>query len=295
MNSPAKTRTGGFPIGLRLTGPFAARPLAETAAWARAQGFGCVDLAADQAAHLRDWVQAGLPVGTIDLFGRQWGGMLSADAGRRNETVAQGVQFIRDAAAAGARTLFVVMLAEDVTLPRRETFGHMVETYGQLRDVLRTTGTRIAIEGWPGCNAQCCTPESYRAFLREMDSPHYGINYDPSHLIRMGIDPLRFLREFAPQVVHVHGKDTLVDAERLYQLGHEQAGVFAQSFPWGGWSWRYTIPGAGQAPWMQLFAELQAVNYGGYVSIELEDADYNGTLDGERRGFQAARDFLMQA
>ena len=199
---------------------------------------------------------------------------------------------IRAAAAAGAKIVFIVMLAEDVTLPRKETFSYMVETYGQLRDVLAETGLRIAIEGWPGCNAQCCNPESYRAFLKEMNSSHYGINYDPSHLIRMGIDPLRFMKEFASQVVHIHGKDTLIDTERLYEIGHEQDAVFAENFAWGGATWRYTIPGKGISPWTELLAEAVAADYSGYVSIELEDVDYNGTLEGEQRGFIASRDFL---
>lgn len=293
--SVARTRTGGFPIGLRLTGPLAAQPPADTAAWAVPAGFGCVDLPAAMRETGRDWAQAGLPVGTIDLFGREWGGMLSADAGRRRETVALAQQAIRSSAAHGCGIHFVVMLAEDVNLPRRETFGYMVESYGQLHDVLEATDTRIAIEGWPGCNAHCCNPESYRAFLREMNSPRFGINYDPSHLIRMGIDPLRFVREFASQVVHVHGKDTLIDQERLYEIGHEQAGVFGEPYAWGNWHWRYTIPGRGSAPWPELLAVLKAAGYAGYVSIELEDVDFNGTPEGERRGFIAARDHLQTA
>ncbi|MFI5357374.1 MAG: sugar phosphate isomerase/epimerase family protein [Opitutales bacterium] len=292
MPTSAQTLTGGFPIGLRLTGPFAERPAAEMAAWAAPAGFACVDLPAAQLSAAPVWQQAGLKVGTVDLFGREWTGMLSADADRRRETVALAQKAVRASAAAGIKVVFVVMLAEDVQLPRVETFGYMVDSYGQLRDVLQETGVRIAIEGWPGCNAHCCNPESYRAFLREMNSSHYGINFDPSHLIRMGIDPLRFLREFASQVVHMHGKDTLIDTERLYNIGHEQAGVFGRSLPWGGWSWRYTIPGGGQAPWSKLLAELKAVHYAGFVSIELEDGDFNGKVDGEKRGFVAARDFL---
>jgi sugar phosphate isomerase/epimerase len=292
--SPARTRTGEFPIGLRLTGPLDAKPIEETAAWALAEGFRCVDIFSTQRASAGQWARAGLPVGTVDLLGREWSGMLSADAGRRRETVLLAQEAVRVGAAQGVRIHFVVMLAEDVSLPRKETFGYMVESYGELGDVLRETDTRIAIEGWPGCNAHCCTPESYRAFLKEMNSPAYGINYDPSHLIRMGIDPLRFLKEFAPQVVHVHGKDTLIDAERLYDLGHEQAPVFAKGLAWGGSHWRYTIPGAGCAPWADLFKELQAVNYRGFVSIELEDFDYNGTVEGEQRGFLASRDFLQK-
>ncbi len=295
MSTVAQTRTGDFPIGLRLTGTLAARPVAETAAWARANGFGCVDIYANQCSTIPAWEQAGMPVGTIDLFGNEWTGMLSADAGKRRATVALAVQAVRASAAAGAKILFGVMLAEDVKLPRKETFGYMVESYGQIGNVLKETGTRLAIEGWPGCNAHCCTPESYRAFLKEMNSDAFGINYDPSHLIRMGIDSLRFLEEFGEQVVHMHGKDTWLDAERVYELGREQDPVFVKGFPWGGSFWRYTVPGHGIAPWTKLLEILVRKGYKGAVSIELEDVNFNGALDGEQRGFIASRDFLQTA
>ena len=295
MSTPAQTRTGGFPIGLRLTGEFAKAPTAATAAWVKAQGFAVADIYADALATVPAWQKAGVAIGTMDLFGPEWQGMLSAKAAKRKATVALGQKNIRAAAAAGVKKFFVVMLAEDDKLPRKETFGYMVETYGQLRDVLTETKTQLSIEGWPGCNAQCCNPESYRAFLKEMNSPQYGINYDPSHLIRMGIDPVRFIEEFAPQVVHVHGKDTHIDAERLYNIGTEQAGVFAEGLPWGGYFWRYTIPGAGRAPWKKIFSTLKAAKFRGAVSIELEDVNYNGTLEGERKGFIASRDFLQTA
>ena len=293
MSTPAKTRTGGFPIGIRLTGEFTKAPVADIAAWTKAHGFGGVDVYANMLATVPAWQQAGLAIGTMDLFGPEWSGMLSADAAKRKATVALAQKFIRESAKAGVKLFFIVMLAEDEKLPRKETFGYMVETYGQLRDVLKETKTKLSVEGWPGCNAQCCTPESYRAFLKEMNSPQYGINYDPSHLLRMGIDPLRFIAEFAPQVVHVHGKDTFIDPERLYNLGTEQAGVFGEGLPWGGWFWRYTIPGAGAAPWTKILTTLKAAGFGGFVSIELEDVNFNGTLDGEKRGFLAARDFLQ--
>ncbi|MEO6875808.1 MAG: sugar phosphate isomerase/epimerase [Opitutaceae bacterium] len=293
MNPPAQTKTGGFSIGLRLTGDFAKAPVADIANWAADHGFGCVDVGANLLGTVPQWQKAGLPIGTIDLFGPEWFGMMSADAGKRKATVGLAQKMIRDSAAAGVKLFFIVMLAEDVTLPRKQTFDYMVETYGQLRDVLKETQTKLSVEGWPGCNAQCCTPESYRAFFKEMNSPHYGINYDPSHLLRMGIDPLRFVQEFAAQVVHVHGKDTFTDPERLYNFGTEQAPVFAAGMRWGGPFWRYTIPGAGAAPWTKIFTTLKAAGFGGFVSIELEDVDYNGTVEGEKRGFLAARDFLQ--
>lgn len=293
MSTPAKTKTGGFSIGIRMTGEFDKLPAAEVAAWGAKNGFGCIDVGANRLKHVPDFLKSGLPIGTIDLFGPEWFGMMSADAGKRKATVALAQKMIRDSAAAGVKLFFIVMLAEDVNLPRKETFGYMVETYGALREVLKETKTKLSVEGWPGCNAQCCTPESYRAFLKEMNSPQYGINYDPSHLLRMGIDPVRFIQEFAPQVVHVHGKDTFTDPERLYNLGTEQGPVFAEGLPWGGPFWRYTIPGDGAAPWTKIFTRLKSAGFGGFVSIELEDVNYNGTVDGEKKGFLAARDFLQ--
>lgn len=45
------------------------------------------------------------------------------------------------------------------------------------------------------------------------------------------------------------------------------------------------------ASWTELLTEAMAVNYRGYVSIELEDVDFNGTLEGEQRGFAAGARF----
>jgi sugar phosphate isomerase/epimerase len=297
MTSPATTRTGSFPIGCRLASELAKKSPRDAAAWALPQGLSVIDLYAAHTPQLAEWQAAGFTVGTLDLFGAgaNWTDMLSADAGKRRHAVAHAAQLIRAATAVGVNKFFTLMLAEDVKLKRRETFNYMVESYGQLTDVLKETGGRIAIEGWPGCNAHCCNPESYRAFLQAMNSDSFGINFDPSHLIRMGIDPVRFLEEFGHRVVHMHGKDTWLDAGRIYDIGREQDAVFAEGLPWGGWFWRYTIPGHGVAPWTKLFEALVRAGYRGAVSIELEDMNFNGTDAGEQRGFCAGRDFLQTA
>ena len=67
------------------------------------------------------------------------------------------------------------------------------------------------VGGWPGgaphFASLVCTPETVRSFIKDV-GPAAGLNYDPSHLIRLGIDPIRFLREFVGHVYHVHGKDS---------------------------------------------------------------------------------------
>jgi sugar phosphate isomerase/epimerase len=119
-----------------------------------------------------------------------------------------------------------------------------------------------------------------------------GVNYDPSHLVRMGIDPLRFLNEFVSRVYHVHGKDTELFADNLYEYGHEQPPTFAKPMGFGSMTWRYTIPGQGIVSWTRVFGILKDAGYAGCVSIELEDMNFNGTEAGEKLGILLGAQFL---
>ena len=120
-----------------------------------------------------------------------------------------------------------------------------------------------------------------------------AVNFDPSHLIRMGIDPVRFLHEFAPRVSHVHGKDTEILGDELQEHGTLQPATFAKHHGFGEHYWRYTLPGHGCARWSRLFSILKDVHYQGMVCIELEDENFNGTEAGEKKGLELSRDFLV--
>jgi sugar phosphate isomerase/epimerase len=226
-------------------------------------------------------------IGSIDLLA--WQPMISPDKGKREEAIAQNADYI---ATCGAANYFLVMLPEDPSLPRSENFGYMVDSFGELVPTLEAHNARLAIEGWPGPGALCCTPEAFRELSKELPSPAVGINYDPSHLIRQGIDPLRFLSEFGERVCHVHGKDTELLSENLYVYGSEQPATFAQRIRYGAHHWRYTIPGQGCMRWPQAFAMLESVGYDGCVSIELEDANFNGATASEQFGILQGARFL---
>jgi sugar phosphate isomerase/epimerase len=187
---------------------------------------------------------------------------------------------------------FLVMLPDDPMLPRADSFGYMVESFSALAPVLEQNNARIAIEGWPGPGALCCTPEGYRAFFTQVPSQAMGVNYDPSHLIRQGIDHLRFLREFATRVYHVHGKDTEILTENVYEYGTEQPPTFGKPLPYAGMTWRYTIPGHGVSRWVDIFRILQATGYEGCVSIELEDANFHRVPEAEQAGILNGASFL---
>ena len=118
------------------------------------------------------------------------------------------------------------------------------------------------------------------------------MNFDASHLIRMGIDPVRFLDEFASKVYHVHGKDTEIINEAVQDHGNLQPATFAKAHGFGAFHWRYTLPGHGCARWTKMFEQLVAAGYDGFVSIELEDENFMETDEMKMRGMIASRDFL---
>lgn len=280
------TRTGSFPIGFRRGWSEWQKDLPSTLEWAKANDLGVIDLGRDLA-DLKTTTAAGLKAGSIDLL--EWQPMFSADAGKRQAAVEKNKAFVAEA---GAQRYFAVVLPEDPSLPRAQNFGYAVESFAALAPALEAAGGRIVLEGWPGPGALCCTPETYRALIKEVGSKSIGINYDPSHLIRMGIDPIRFLKEFAPHVGHVHGKDTEKKEDDVYEYGTEQPATFKKSPAFGESSWRYTIPGAGLTPWTTVFTILVDNGYQGAVCIELEDANYNGTETGEKAGILAGAQYL---
>lgn len=284
------TRTGKFPIGFRRGGSAWQKDLSAVIAFAKQADFSGLDLCTDGDTAGQEVLDAGLEIGSVDL--PDWRGLLAADAGKRKESVARNADYIKACSPLGQVNYFSVMPPDDPEVFFADNFKYMTESYGELAETFIENDARLVIEGYPGKGFLCCTPESYRLFFAACPCKNYGVNYDPSHLIRQGIDPIRFLREFVERVFHVHGKDTEINQEALYELGHEHPPTLAVSVPYGGSTWRYTIPGHGCFRWTECFSILQEAGYAGRVSVELEDYHFNGTEAGEKNGLILSRQFL---
>ena len=278
-----KTRTGQFPIGFRDC-------LENSIAWARDNGFAVLDLVKDVPEKRERARTTGLSVGAMDLPTVR--SLITADEGRREAAVAATATFLRECSGDRPAIFLTIMLPEEPERARRENFEFMVAAYSALSGILEECDCRLVNEGWPGPGALCCTPEGLRAFFAACPSERIGVNYDPSHLIRMGIDPVRFLHEFSGRVFHMHAKDTELIAENIYAFGHEQPPTFAKNIPFGAVAWRYTIPGHGQTPWTGIFRILEQSGFDGFVSIELEDANFRDTEDLKKAGLLHAGRFL---
>lgn len=289
------TRTGDFPIGFRRGGDWQKRDLGALARWAKENGFDAIDLGRLTADDARALESAGLRLGSVDM---DTSGLLDNDAGQRQEAVGRAVRYVKEATALGAKAFFLVIIT-DPAMKRADSYARAVESYGPIVAALAEAGASLAIEGWPGGSphlpALCCTPESCRRFISDLGGKGVGLNYDPSHLIRLGVDHIRFLNEFVPYVRHVHAKDTEILPEAVYEYGLYQPAVFAKPHGYGEQVWRYTLPGHGCARWSEIFRILQASGFPGVVSVELEDENFNGSEAGEKAGLLHSLNFLRGA
>lgn len=290
----ARTATGTFPIGFRRGWGQWQRDLPAAVQWAKKNDFEHLDLGPVSPEEARQVTESGLQIGSFDL--KQWPDLASPDAGKRAAAAAANAEAVKALVPIGVRNFFAVVVPEEPSRSRKENYEFAVAGWGELCRLLSSLNVRIVLEGWPGQSPHyaslACTPVELRAFLKDVGSEVLGVNFDPSHLIRMNIDPVRFLGEFASIVYHVHAKDTELLDDDLYEFGDLQQATFAKSHGFGGHHWRYTIPGHGAARWAKLFRQLHDSGYRGRVSIELEDENFNGSTEGEQRGLLASRDFL---
>jgi sugar phosphate isomerase/epimerase len=286
------TRTGSFAIGFRRGGSEWQKNLPSQSKWAKQTGFDGIDLAKATKEDVATLKETGLKLGSADLL--DFGKLMQNDAGARKELIATNVAYVKEAAALGAKAFFTCIIPGDPAKKRSENYALAVESFAPIAQACAQAGSALAVEGWPGGAPYfanlCCSPETVRSFLKDVGSGA-GLNYDPSHLIRLEVDHIRFLKEFASHVKHVHAKDTEVDEEARYEFGTQDS-TFANSHRWGQWIWRYTIPGHGVARWSEIMRILKTSGYAGMVSVELEDENFNGSEEGEKSALAHSLDYL---
>ncbi len=113
------------------------------------------------------------------------------------------------------------------------------------------------------------------------------LNYDPSHLVWMGIDPVEALRPYVDKVAHAQAKDVQTFPERRNRFGWPGRAVHRPD-PWDvGW-WRYRVPGLGEVDWRRVVDTLYEGGYDGVVSVEHEDPVWGGTEDRIETGLRVA-------
>lgn len=127
---------------------------------------------------------------------------------------------------------------------------------------------KIALELHPGF---CVYNTDSLLKLREAVGPEIGANFDPSHLIWQGMDPVACIRKLGDAIFHFHAKDTKIDKYNTMING------VLDTKPYGdeinrSWIFRSVGYGNDELYWKDIISNLRMVGYDYAISIEHEDS-----------------------
>lgn len=128
--------------------------------------------------------------------------------------------------------------------------------------------TRIAFEMHPGF---CVYNPETMLRIRSEVGDILGANFDPSHLIWQGIDPVAAIRELSGAIYHVHAKDTKIDKYNTAGHGVLDTKHYGDEVN-RSWIFRTVGYGNSEAYWRDLISALRLAGYDRVLSIEHEDS-----------------------
>ena len=123
---------------------------------------------------------------------------------------------------------------------------------------------------WPGGQNLMTTPVIWRKLFAIIDSPYFGLNYDPSHFVWQQIDYIAPLYEFKDKIFHVHYKDIKMYPDRLKECG-------VMAYPLDYMSPK--LPGLGDVDWGKYVSALTDIGYEGPTCIEVEDKAFENSKE----------------
>ena len=185
-------------------------------------------------------------------------------------------------------------IGRDWTRSIDDNWPQFEQTWKPLIALAEENDTRIGIENcpmfftddeWPGGKNLAFSPTIWRRMFESIPSDHFGLNYDPSHLIWLQIDYAQPLADFAHKLFHVHAKDVRLDRDRLNQVG-----ILANPSEYH----TPKLPGMGDVDWGRFFSILTDTGYEGAVCVEVEDRAYEGSLERRKASLIQSQRYLSQ-
>jgi sugar phosphate isomerase/epimerase len=162
-------------------------------------------------------------------------------------------------------------------------FKLLADRFNPILDVFAECGVKFALEVHPTEIAfDLYTAERALEALNYREE--FGFNFDPSHLIWQGVDPVEFIRRFPDRIYHVHMKDAIVKL-------NGRSGILGSHLNFGdprrGWDFRSL--GRGGVNFEEIIRALNEAGYAGPLSVEWEDSG----MDREH-GAKEACDFVRK-
>ena len=148
--------------------------------------------------------------------------------------------------------------------------------------------TKIALELHPGFMVY--NSETLKR-LRGAVGREIGVNFDPSHLLWQGMDPVSVIRELKDAIYHVHAKDVKVDSINTAVNGVLDTKHYSNEIN-RSWIFRTIGYGNDTAYWKNIFSTLRIIGYDGAVSIEHEDSLIN-RFEGLEKAVRIVKESLI--
>jgi sugar phosphate isomerase/epimerase len=147
-------------------------------------------------------------------------------------------------------------------------WARTIDFWGPIAEEARSRGVKLAVEMHAN-QLVYSVPGLQR--LRAAVGDTVGVNFDPSHLLWMGADPIAAIAALAGTIHHVHAKDTRIEEiaavrSRLETIPNPRTTERA---------WNYVAVGTGHPDgvdfWVRFIDALRKAGYDGPLSIENED------------------------
>jgi sugar phosphate isomerase/epimerase len=162
-------------------------------------------------------------------------------------------KYFEYARAAGMPT--IVCTCKPAVLPRVEKFARQYDI-------------KIAVHNHGPEDENFPSPYDVLKHVKSMD-PRMGLCIDLGHTVRAGTDPVQAIADAGPRLHDMHAKDL-----RDFKSAESQC-----------------VVGEGKIPFAEIFRQLRAITYKGYVNLEYE-IDPDNPLPGMQRSFAYMRGVL---
>jgi sugar phosphate isomerase/epimerase len=294
-------------------------PLEKKAEWAASQGFQALEIACWPRTNDRDYAASDLDV--VDLTKQDADGIrammdrhgleisslayydnnLDRDPVRRAFVNAH-VRKVVDAAALLGVERVGTFVGRNIDRSIAANFDAFETVFTGLAAYAEDRGVKLMIENCPMVGWQkpgepgtiSFSPELWAEMFRRVPAQNFGLNLDPSHLVFLRIDYLPLVDRFSDRIFHVHAKDMMVFEDRFRHFGVFNRQLWDRAPETGGFE-RPRMPGLGLVDWRAFLCRLRDAGYDGYVSIEHEDPDYEGTEAKVKEGLRLGYAHLVQA
>jgi sugar phosphate isomerase/epimerase len=147
-------------------------------------------------------------------------------------------------------------------------YQQFADRWNPILDVFQECGVKFALEVHP-TEIAFDIYSAERALAAIDNREEFGFNFDPSHLLWQGVDPVEFIRAFPKRIYHVHMKDASVTL-------NGRTGILSSHLSFGdarrGWDFRSV--GRGGVRFEEIIRALNAAGYpaDSPLSVEWEDS-----------------------